>query len=197
MSRTFVAGPQSGGRPPAPGRLALVQALVNSHFDLAPGPERGADLWRTPTTLARWLDGRDLPSGRISRSDLERAVSFREGLRARLAEHNDKVGDPTAEAGLRDAATGLSTGYAFASDRTTVPVPAGSGVAAALGLVLAVVHEAQTVGTWRRLKACPGSDCGWVFYDTSRNASSHWCSMDVCGGRQKSRAYRLRHRGES
>jgi predicted RNA-binding Zn ribbon-like protein len=63
-----------------------------------------------------------------------------------------------------------------------------------LGLVLAVVHEAQTAERWYRLKACPGPHCGWVFYDHSRNCSSSWCSMQVCGGRDKARAYRRRSR---
>ena len=44
-------------------------------------------------------------------------------------------------------------------------------------------------GTWVRLKACPGRDCGWVFYDHSRNQSARWCSMKVCGDREKARAY--------
>jgi predicted RNA-binding Zn ribbon-like protein len=44
-------------------------------------------------------------------------------------------------------------------------------------------------GTWARLKACPGRDCGWVFYDHSRNQSARWCSMKVCGDREKARAY--------
>ena len=68
---------------------------------------------------------------------------------------------------------------------------------AEVGLVVAVVAEAQAAGTWRRLKACPGKHCGWVFYDHSRSATSTWCSMAVCGGREKARAYRRRSRRPS
>jgi predicted RNA-binding Zn ribbon-like protein len=47
-------------------------------------------------------------------------------------------------------------------------------------------------GTWVRLKACLDPDCGWAFYDRSRNRSGHWCEMAVCGSRHKVRAYRAR-----
>ena len=42
------------------------------------------------------------------------------------------------------------------------------------------------------LKACREETCGWVFYDGSRNRSSSWCSMQVCGGRAKASSYRRR-----
>jgi predicted RNA-binding Zn ribbon-like protein len=43
-------------------------------------------------------------------------------------------------------------------------------------------------------KACPGRHCGWAFYDRSLSRTSTWCSMRVCGGREKARAYRWRAR---
>ena len=54
------------------------------------------------------------------------------------------------------------------------------------------VFESQTAGEWKRLKSCPGPHCGWLFYDSSRNASSKWCSMSICGNRTKTVAYRRR-----
>jgi predicted RNA-binding Zn ribbon-like protein len=191
VSVAYDAGPQSGGRPSAPGRLALVQAFVNSHFDLA--GERGADLLATPGGLAAWLEGRGLRPGAPEASDVATALAFREGLRALLAGHNGGPGDPRARERLRDAAaSGSGAAHAIADDGTTVPIPVAPGIGGAIGLLLAVVHEAQTAGTWPRLKACPGEHCGWAFYDTSRNGASRWCSMQVCGGREKARAYRRR-----
>ena len=69
-----------------------------------------------------------------------------------------------------------------------------AGVDAALGAVLAAAFAAMADGTWRRLKACPGERCGWAFYDRSVNGSAAWCSMRVCGGRAKARAYYARKR---
>jgi predicted RNA-binding Zn ribbon-like protein len=57
-----------------------------------------------------------------------------------------------------------------------------------------MIAAARAAGTWDRLKACRQETCGWLFYDVSRNRSSSWCSMQVCGGREKSRAYRRRRR---
>jgi predicted RNA-binding Zn ribbon-like protein len=75
--------------------------------------------------------------------------------------------------------------------------PAGAGVERALGAIVAVVLEAQVSGSWSRVKACRQETCGWVFYDGSRNLSSSWCSMSICGNRTKSAAYRRRRNASS
>ena len=47
-----------------------------------------------------------------------------------------------------------------------------------------------------RVKECPGlGDCGWIFLDTSKNASRRWCSMEGCGSRAKMRRQYARRRG--
>src|SRR5215207_8088284 len=52
-----------------------------------------------------------------------------------------------------------------------------------------------TGGDLRRVKECPGAgDCGWLFYDTSRNGARRWCSMEGCGSRVKMRRHYARHR---
>jgi len=52
-------------------------------------------------------------------------------------------------------------------------------------------------GTWERLKVCLADDCQWAYYDRSRNRSSVWCDMQVCGNRQKVRAFRARQGGRA
>jgi predicted RNA-binding Zn ribbon-like protein len=192
MTSLYDAGAQSGGRSPAPGRLALVQAFVNSFFDL--GEHHGSDHFATAAGLAAWLGARGLAPGAVTAGELRRAVAVREGLRSLLSEHNGEPRDADAVAALRAAADGVAVAVRVDDEGATEPVPAGPGVAAALGLVLAVVHEARADGTWDRLKACPGSHCGWAFYDNSPNRTSTWCSMRVCGSREKARAYRRRVR---
>ena len=66
---------------------------------------------------------------------------------------------------------------------------------AALARILVVVLESMADGTWHRLKTCRSETCEWVFYDSSKNHSAAWCSMRVCGNRQKARRYRSRKRG--
>jgi predicted RNA-binding Zn ribbon-like protein len=65
----------------------------------------------------------------------------------------------------------------------------------ALAELIARVHRAQMDGTWDRLKVCPDTTCHWAFYDGSRNRSSRWCNMGVCGNRHKVRAFRERRAG--
>jgi len=190
MSGLYDAGPQSGGRLPAPGRLALVQAFENSFHDLEERP--GVDRFATREGLAAWLEERGLDPGTVSDADLRRALAVRDGMRALLGEHNGQPRDAPALVALRDAAHGLPVAIGIDDEGRTWPLVLGRGVSGALGLIMAVVHEARANGTWARLKACPGSHCGWAFYDRSISRTSTWCSMRVCGGREKARAYRRR-----
>jgi len=46
-----------------------------------------------------------------------------------------------------------------------------------------------------RLRQCPAPDgCGWLFYDTSKNATRRWCSMRMCGNGAKARRFQRRQR---
>jgi predicted RNA-binding Zn ribbon-like protein len=188
---------QPGGRPPAPGELALVQAFINSFFDLE--VEHGADLFATPAGLASWLSERgQLPTRTtLHPDDLTRALAVREGLR-RLAAANNHAGAHTSVASAEDlnrAAAGAAVEIRFEDGRPRF-VASGSGLDRALGVLLAITATAMLEGSWRRLKACPGDHCGWAFYDHSRNQSGRWCAMSVCGGRAKARTYYHRRRGE-
>ena len=54
--------------------------------------------------------------------------------------------------------------------------------------------ELLTGGDLARLRECDGSDCTWLFLDTSRNRSRRWCSMESCGNRAKARRHYRRNR---
>ena len=55
--------------------------------------------------------------------------------------------------------------------------------------------EVLTEESPARVKECPGTgDCGWLFYDTSKNGTRRWCSMEGCGSRAKMRRQYARHR---
>jgi predicted RNA-binding Zn ribbon-like protein len=52
-----------------------------------------------------------------------------------------------------------------------------------------------TSGELERVKECRGAeDCGWLFFDTSKNRSRQWCSMEGCGSRVKMRRLYVRQR---
>ncbi|HKS39610.1 MAG TPA: ABATE domain-containing protein [Blastocatellia bacterium] len=54
--------------------------------------------------------------------------------------------------------------------------------------------ELLTSGDLSRIKQCGGDQCGWLFFDTSRNRSRQWCSMKDCGNISKVRRFRQRKR---
>jgi predicted RNA-binding Zn ribbon-like protein len=189
----FDPGRQPAGRAPAPGRLGLVQAFLNSFWDLdVPG---GAERWADPAAYTAWLRERGFANGTASAGDLAQAIELREALRALALANHDDAPAPAAEAALDRIAArvapraGLTPRFETGDDRLDV---AGDGSDAALALVLGIVLAARLDGTWRRLKACPHEHCGWAFYDRSRNRSSQWCSMRICGNRTKGARHRER-----
>jgi hypothetical protein len=169
--------PQPGGRAPAPGDLAVVQAFVNSNYDLE--FDHGAELLHSPDGLGEWLLRRDLiaPGTTVGRSDLRQALEIREGLREMLIANRGNLELP-----VRVRLTDGQPGFTSATNDTE----------GALGLILAYAAAAMLDRTWLRLKAC--RECQWAFYDHSKNMAGSWCSMKICGGRVKQRAYYERAR---
>jgi predicted RNA-binding Zn ribbon-like protein len=47
-----------------------------------------------------------------------------------------------------------------------------------------------------RTKRCDGLECGWMFFDTTKNKRRRWCEMRVCGNRAKVRAARTRRKAQ-
>jgi predicted RNA-binding Zn ribbon-like protein len=177
---------EPGGRPKAPGRLALLQRFVNTHnHDFPPewdrlGSRGKASEWLRKTGLLA-------PDDPVSEADAARLRELREALRALIvrpdAAATDTVRLESSRAGLRVVidATGRSA-----------LEPVRGGVDGAVATLLAIVHEAQLSGDWARLKGC--RQCGYAFYDRSKNRSAAWCDMSICGNRTKNRAYYRRRR---
>jgi predicted RNA-binding Zn ribbon-like protein len=178
---------QPGGREPAPGSLRVVQAFVNTV-----DREHGPDLFEEQAGLAEWLERHLLPAG-VGAADLGSVREVREALRTLLLANNGEPHDPRAPAVLEAAARRARLEATFPPDGAAL-IPRADGVDAALGRILAAAFAAMLDGSWKRLKACPREVCGWAFYDRSTNASATWCSMRVCGGREKAGAYYRRRR---
>ena len=136
-----------------------------------------------------WIEERALPAARPTKADLEHARELREALRALLRANN--LGGETSKAVQVVNAAATRAGVVPASGATArLRSTWGTGTNHALGRVIVAAYEAMLDGSWTRLKAC--RQCSWVFYDTSKNRSGSWCSMQLCGNRTKTRAYRRR-----
>jgi predicted RNA-binding Zn ribbon-like protein len=182
---------EPGGRVAAPGSLALVQAFVNT------AAEEGRHRWEAfadPGSLGRWLVRNGLLGEEevIGEDDVAWAKEVRRGLRNLLAANNGGDLDPGALKTLNGAAERAALAVRFGPDGRATLTTGTDGVDGAIGRVLEAVCAGMEEGGWERLKACANGRCGWAFYDRSRNRSGRWCSMDVCGNRVKTRAYRRR-----
>jgi predicted RNA-binding Zn ribbon-like protein len=195
----------------APGDLATLQAFVNT-LDI----EQGAELLSTPASCDQWLQEAGLlaGNGRARSSDLATAVELREALRGVLRSHvadlSSVPSGPAEPSGAAEPAGPAASSSTEAASRVgavaaalqarldvdtsgrVVVAPAGTGTDAALTRLLVIAAEAATLGTWARLKVCSADDCQWAFYDRSPTRTGCWCSMQICGSRAKSRAYRGR-----
>jgi predicted RNA-binding Zn ribbon-like protein len=174
------------------GDLRLVREFVNTR-DI----EAGTDDLSTPADLTRWLREHGLGGSEASRRDLAEAVTLREAIRTLLEVNHDRTGGPEsaeAAATLTAAARRFDLHAEFTADSVWRLAPGGSGVEAGLGGLVALITQAMSAGTWRRLKVCRNDACRWAFFDTSRSGAGKWCSMAVCGNREKARAWRARQR---
>jgi predicted RNA-binding Zn ribbon-like protein len=177
----------------APGRLAQIQALVNT-WDA----DNARDLLADPATARRWLRDAGLigPRTQVRPADLDEARAVREALRAMLAYNNG--GPAPSDRDLRPLRA-LARAHTLEAriDAAGHPViePVGTSLGDGLAGLLAVLHDAQRDRTWERLKACRRAECRWAFFDHSRNHQGAWCEMAVCGNRMKNREFRRRQLG--
>jgi predicted RNA-binding Zn ribbon-like protein len=170
--------------------LDLIRDFVNS-VDF----EEQRDDLQDGRGLARWLAAHRLAGARVRarEGDAADARDVREALRELLRANNGISVDEDAAAATLDAAArraGLEVRFVAGSIRLA---PREGGVHGALGGVLAVAAAAMADGSWQRLKACRSDTCRWAFVDNARNRSRQWCSMSVCGNREKARLFRQRH----
>jgi predicted RNA-binding Zn ribbon-like protein len=173
-----------GRRPPrydlpraAPEPLRRVQLFVNTTDH-----ERSRELLGSPSQVRDWLGTHVRDPLRVGAAGAERARRLRQTLRDLIG-----GGSPKARAELEETARRARL--------TVVLDPPGlaaqaQGLDGALGELAAITYEAMRDGSWSRLKAC--RNCGFLYWDASRNRSAAWCSMQLCGNRLKVRRHRSR-----
>jgi predicted RNA-binding Zn ribbon-like protein len=152
------------------------------------------DAFTDADALTDWLRARDLvePDERADEDDLDLARAFRSGLRTAMRRHHEDDSTATVT-DLEATAPRLPLRIGFDGTRPRL-APAIGGARGGLARLLVAIADAQADDAWVRLKLCVADDCQLAFYDTSKNRSRHWCSMGVCGNRQKTRTYRARQR---
>jgi predicted RNA-binding Zn ribbon-like protein len=172
------------------GRLDLVRDYVNT-LDF----ETGIDRISSPDELAIWLSEQGLVDDLVEPTarEHEDALAVREAIRELLLANNGVAADAEAASKTLEAAgREAHLGVRFENGRPLL-APEGDGTRAAIGRIVASVAELAPTEEWKRLKGCRDETCRVAFYDKSRNRSRAWCSMEVCGNREKARSFRERH----
>ncbi|WP_410638170.1 CGNR zinc finger domain-containing protein [Amycolatopsis sp. lyj-346] len=135
--------------------------------------EEGTDLLEDPGQWHEWAAAHALAANPAAE-----ARAARDALRA-------AIGDPRLRGGS-GAVVNVDTRISLTADG---PALVADDV---VGAVFAACARLVVRGDWVRLKICPADTCLWAFYDESRNRSRTWCSMRVCGNREKARGWRAR-----
>jgi hypothetical protein len=144
--------------------------------------ESGTDLLVDPDGWRAWLAARGLSEpaiGSDTGTDPDSTAGVRAALRAAVGDQAHRRAGLSAQVTVSLEADGPR----LASDEV-------------VGAVLAAASRLAVLGDWDRIKICPAEDCRWAFFDRSRNHSRTWCSMRVCGNREKARAWRERARAQ-
>jgi len=166
----------------------LLVDFVNTH-DL----EEQTDSVAEPDQLAAWVAEK---TGELiatpDEEDLLRVHALRESLRALLRTHNGGDLEESRLQPLREAAERSRYRTTFSAVGELEIAPARSDLTGFEARLLLAIERLQSQGAWPRLKACTDEGCQWAFYDTTRNRSRTWCSMEECGNREKTRRYRER-----
>lgn len=126
----------------------------------------------------------------MTEPEYRRAIQVREALRHVLGRDNGYEVTDEVRQTLNDAAQRSKLAVHFGPETAADLTPCSSGVDAAIGRILSAAYSGMINGTWERLKVCRDERCAWAFYDQSKNHSSRWCSMAVCGNRAKARRQR-------
>lgn len=174
--------------------LVVVEQFLNTlderTFNRHGAAHVAADDLLTGEAWSAWLEAHTLTMGNGTQThpepskadrgvDLETVRALRAGLRAVL------LGDRSAAEVMTQFPIHLVPNV------TGVRLAASTG-STGLDAIVEAVAVAVATGRWVRLKLCASDDCRWAFYDTSRSGGGRWCSMEVCGNRHKTRAYRRR-----
>lgn len=179
--------------PTAVADLVVVEQFLNTlderAFSRHGNHHVATDELTSPEALTQWMAAHGLADEdhELRLPELTTALSLRAAVRESLRGGTDS-------ADLAQTLAAFPLRLAPDSSRR-LHLAAATGVRG-LDVIVETIATSVAEGRWNRLKLCASPDCHWAFYDTSRSGGGRWCSMEVCGNRHKTRAYRQRRATE-
>ncbi len=150
-------------------------------------------LWYDFDTLATWqtwIEQRRFERHRAEASFAD-AREVQGALRALEAANNSI--DVSAEVpGAMDRLNGAIEQHALIPTITADGVRVVASPGDPVGHVLQLAIHSMTMNLWPRFKLCQDAACQASYFDSSKNFSKTWCSMELCGSRNKMRRHRAR-----
>jgi predicted RNA-binding Zn ribbon-like protein len=174
-----------GGHP----ALDLANAVFNRRV-----PEQDNELLKSARDIGNWFKASELADARQAEAVASiSGAPFVKRVRA-VREASALVfgaiasGEPAASEALSFLFSGAARGLAAGSIESNGARPELTPVewrnaTAVTGFLAALSVQAFFTLPRQRLRSCPR--CGWLFLDTSRGGKRRWCSMRICGNREK------------
>jgi len=160
------------------------------------------DLIASPERFSAWLAAAGMASD-ITASDSTDGTEVR-GLREQLRSAVDlfRIGAPPPAALIN----AINQKLAQVSVRLLLEKSANgfrfverfdAGEAGPCGVIAADFARFICEAEPERLRRCSNPACTMVFYDTSKNKTRRWCTMTICGNRDKVARFRARQSGHA
>lgn len=143
--------------------------------------------------LERWGLSAPIPA---SSESLKELLAFREQLRMMV--HRYVLGEPVSERDLESLNPVLADGpvirQAILREGVilTEEVPLRSDWRQIRAEVAASFVRTLKEGEPSRIRICDNPDCGWIFYDDTRNRTKKYCEDKTCGNLMKVRRFRAK-----
>ncbi|HLZ04822.1 MAG TPA: CGNR zinc finger domain-containing protein [Bradyrhizobium sp.] len=187
-----------------PDALANVYDFANTldlrHFTHHGVQHQQAEELDGPAGLGDWMKARGL----VERGAVPSQKAFDQALRLRGA-LRDYLGCEPAErrrkAAVIDPLNKALEPFplrvaAFGRDGMRLE-PVQADAQAGLAAIAAELYDGAANGTLDRLKMCAADECRRVFFDRSKPGTRRWCQSELCGNREKTRAYRERQKRDA
>ena len=150
-----------------------------------------------PVEDAQWLAGAVAAQPALGARLIAEALALREDvyqLGAAIAagrpaprERVEALAQVHARALAAGALTPIGPNFGWSWRAREAPVEAILGPISLSALTL--LQQADLT----RVKQCQGENCGWLFFDATKNKSRRWCEMEVCGNRAKQKRFARAH----
>ena len=157
--------------------------------------------WALHVGILEGGQARSLARKARSRRDPERlvarALALREAVYRIFRANIDRIEPAPADLDLLNREIGEARAHervGFAGGKFEWEWVGGDAGEMILWQVARSAGELLTSGNLGRIRECAGDDCGWLFLDSSKNASRQWCYMQGCGNLAKVRRFRQRRR---